>query len=60
VNELQTYLIHEDKGSAAQRLKRHGATDIFGLLTYNALVEFQAAEGITPASGYFGPITGRM
>jgi peptidoglycan hydrolase-like protein with peptidoglycan-binding domain len=56
VNALQSYLIQQDKGPAAQRLKIHGATDYFGILTYNALVEFQASVGIH-ASGYFGPIT---
>lgn len=32
-------------------------TDYFGTLTYKALVKFQAAHGISPAAGYFGPIT---
>jgi hypothetical protein len=56
VNELQQYLIQEDKGPAAEKLKRHGATDVFGFLTYDALVEFQETEGIA-STGFFGPIT---
>jgi hypothetical protein len=56
VNALQSYLIREDKGPAAKVLKIHGATNYFGILTYNALVEFQASVGIH-ATGYFGPIT---
>jgi hypothetical protein len=32
-------------------------TDIFGELTRQALIRFQQANGITPALGYFGPIT---
>ena len=31
-------------------------TDFFGTLTYNALVKFQAGNGV-PATGYFGPLT---
>jgi ELWxxDGT repeat protein len=32
-------------------------TQMFGALTKNALAKFQAANNITPAAGYFGPIT---
>lgn len=32
-------------------------TAIFGYSTRNALIEFQRAYNITPAEGYFGPIT---
>ncbi len=32
-------------------------TTSFGPLTRDALAKFQAANGISPASGYFGPIT---
>jgi hypothetical protein len=35
-------------------------TDYFGILTENALKRFQAANGISPASGYWGPITRRF
>jgi peptidoglycan hydrolase-like protein with peptidoglycan-binding domain len=44
-------------GPAAAALARHGATRVFGMLTYRALVEFQETHGITPAKGYFGPKT---
>ena len=57
VQMLQTYLIAHDNGPAAARLQAHGTTQTFGLLTYNALREFQAGVDIVPASGYFGPIT---
>lgn len=57
VNELQRYLVAQDSGPAAEALARHGTTNTFGLLTYRALVEFQEKADITPASGYFGPIT---
>lgn len=56
VTALQSYLIQQDKGPAAEKLKAHGTTNVFGFLTYNALVEFQASLGIH-ATGYFGPIT---
>ena len=32
-------------------------TTMFGGLTRAALIEFQKANGITPAVGYFGPKT---
>jgi peptidoglycan hydrolase-like protein with peptidoglycan-binding domain len=32
-------------------------TEYFGSLTRLALARFQAAHGISPAAGYFGPIT---
>ena len=32
-------------------------TLMFGSLTKKALITFQKAKGITPASGYFGPKT---
>jgi peptidoglycan hydrolase-like protein with peptidoglycan-binding domain len=32
-------------------------TTYFGALTRNALAKFQAANGISPAVGYFGPLT---
>ncbi|MDO8557778.1 MAG: DUF2341 domain-containing protein [bacterium] len=57
VKKLQLFLISKNSGPAAQKLKVHGTTTTFGFLTYNALVEFQKKAGITPASGYFGPIT---
>lgn len=57
VKELQLFLISQASGPAAARLKAHGMSQVFGLLTYNALVEFQKSVGITPAAGYFGPKT---
>jgi murein L,D-transpeptidase YcbB/YkuD len=57
VNALQDYLVQQDKGSAATKLKAHGTTSFFGILTFNALVEFQKSVGIIPDSGFFGPIT---
>ncbi len=35
----------------------HHETNYFGSATHTALIKFQKAHGITPASGYFGPIT---
>jgi peptidoglycan hydrolase-like protein with peptidoglycan-binding domain len=57
VKQLQLFLIEEASGPAAAALARHGATNVFGMLTYRALVEFQQTHGITPAKGYFGPKT---
>jgi peptidoglycan hydrolase-like protein with peptidoglycan-binding domain len=57
VTALQQLLINAASGPAAQALAHHGVTKTFGILTYNALKEFQKAVGIVPASGYFGPKT---
>jgi len=57
VQALQEFLIQQNAGPAAAQLKTHGATTVFGPLTYNALREFQKHAGITPAAGYFGPKT---
>jgi hypothetical protein len=57
ITALQTFLINQNAGSASKELARHGVTKVFGMLTYNALKEFQKSVGITPTSGYFGPIT---
>jgi len=57
VRNLQLLLASQARGPAAARLNAHGATTVFGLLTYHALVEFQTYAGIQPASGYFGPKT---
>lgn len=32
-------------------------TDLFGGLTRDALAKFQAANGLSPAAGYYGPLT---
>ncbi|MEN9647732.1 MAG: hypothetical protein RLY57_536 [Candidatus Parcubacteria bacterium] len=57
VTILQQFLIDQMKGPAAQTLKDHGTTNYFGALTRAALAEWQKANGITPAQGYFGPKT---
>ncbi|HWH16441.1 MAG TPA: peptidoglycan-binding protein [Candidatus Paceibacterota bacterium] len=51
VTALQTLLIN--KGFAIPA----GATGYFGAQTQAALARYQAANGIAPAAGYFGPIT---
>lgn len=48
---LQTWLI--DRGYAIPA----GATGYFGAQTQGVLARYQAASGISPAAGYFGPIT---
>ena len=57
VVNLQTFLIAKASGSAATRLAGAGATGYFGPITHAALVEYQIAAGISPASGYYGPST---
>jgi hypothetical protein len=57
VKQLQLFLISQKSGSAAQKLASHGTTEYFGILTQNALIEFQKKVSIKPAVGYFGPIT---
>jgi hypothetical protein len=54
VQALQQFLIAEASGPAAAALARHGATKMFGMLTYRALVEFHKKMGIRPAGRYFG------
>lgn len=51
VTALQNILIN--KGFAIPA----GATGYFGAQTQAALARYQAANGIAPAAGYFGPIT---
>lgn len=51
VTALQNWLI--SKGFAISA----GATGYFGAQTKAALAAYQAANGISPAAGYFGPIT---
>jgi hypothetical protein len=57
VKELQSFLIAEDAGPAATKLATVGPTGHFLTLTKNALIELQKKACITPAIGYFGPIT---
>jgi peptidoglycan hydrolase-like protein with peptidoglycan-binding domain len=54
---LQSYLIQAASGAAATRLAGAGATGNFGAITQAALAEYQAAMGISPPSGYYGPTT---
>ena len=54
---LQTFLIAQDTGIKADALAGAGATGYFGPMTQAALVEYQAAAGVSPSSGYFGPLT---
>jgi len=51
VTALQTWLISKGFTIAA------GATGYFGSETRAAVAAYQSANGITPAVGYFGPIT---
>lgn len=57
VRSLQNFLVAQNKGTAAAALKANGTTLNFGSLTKAALAEWQASVGISPASGYFGPLT---
>lgn len=50
---LQKYLISKNVGSANLVV----ADGSFGPITQKALAQFQASVGITPAIGYYGPIT---
>jgi hypothetical protein len=54
---LQVALIALDKGPSAKALAGAGATGYFGTMTQAALSEYQRAMGITPSSGYYGPLT---
>jgi hypothetical protein len=54
---VQNFLIAKNTGVAARALAAAGATGTFGPITQRALIEYQAAHGITPASGYYGPAT---
>jgi len=54
---LQQYLIQAASGPAATRLANAGATGNFQTITEAALVEYQTAVGISPASGYYGATT---
>jgi len=51
VQALQNFLIARGHSIPA------GATSYFGIQTQSALMEYQKANSITPASGYFGAIT---
>jgi hypothetical protein len=55
VSILQKFLVAENSGPDALALKNHGTTDYFGKLCKKALIEWQKAHGINPATGVFGP-----
>lgn len=58
VRALQKYLNGHGYPVAASAEGSLGQeTDYFGALTQAALAKFQAASGITPSAGYFGPLT---
>jgi peptidoglycan hydrolase-like protein with peptidoglycan-binding domain len=54
---LQKHLIAAASGPAASRLSQFGATGYFGSVTKDALVEYQRKATISPAVGYYGPVT---
>jgi hypothetical protein len=57
VKMLQEFLILENAGIKAKKLKAFGATGYFGWLTKDALSEYQLKNNILPANGYFGQKT---
>lgn len=57
VKALQEILIDAAIGSAAAKLAQVGATGYFGALTKQALIEYQLANSLKPASGLFGQLT---
>jgi len=58
VKQLQQFLNAQGYTVASSGAGSVGnETEYFGSLTQTALGKFQAAKGISPAAGYFGPIT---
>jgi hypothetical protein len=57
VTALQNFLITQNKGSAAAALSAAGASGYFGQMTRAAVIEYQIAVGILPATGYVGSLT---
>ncbi|MFA6269913.1 MAG: hypothetical protein WC657_01750 [Candidatus Paceibacterota bacterium] len=57
VRRLQSFLVSQNIGPSAKKLKANGVTNYFGSLTREALIEYQKKNKISPAVGYFGPIT---
>ena len=58
VKALQEFLNNNGSPVAASGVGSVGnETEYFGPMTKAALASFQSAHGITPAVGYFGPIT---
>ena len=54
VLELQKFLVSQNIGIASKQLSKNGTSKYFGNLTKAALIEFQKAKGILPATGVFG------
>ncbi|MBI4086841.1 peptidoglycan-binding protein [Candidatus Kaiserbacteria bacterium] len=58
VKQLQMYLNNKGYAVASTGVGSKGMESMyFGMLTKAALARYQAAMGISPAVGYFGPIT---
>jgi hypothetical protein len=57
VKTLQEFLIIQNVGEKALKLKTNGTSNYFGVLTKDALSEYQTKYKILPANGYFGKIT---
>ncbi len=63
VNHPEVQLLQRYLNSQGYTISLSGAgslgneTTFFGSLTQNALIKFQKEKGISPAVGYFGPIT---
>ena len=57
VQTLQYFLISQNTGPSAIALAQVGVTGYFGNLTQQAVIEFQKANGISPAVGFVGPVT---
>jgi len=58
VRQLQAYLnAHGFPAAASGPGSPGNETTYFGAATRSALAAFQASVGISPASGYFGPLT---
>ncbi|PIT88611.1 MAG: hypothetical protein COU29_02450 [Candidatus Magasanikbacteria bacterium CG10_big_fil_rev_8_21_14_0_10_36_32] len=61
VKELQKYLNNNGFIVSVSGVGSVGKeTTLFGALTKNALIKFQIANKISPAIGYFGPLTRNM
>jgi len=57
VKLLQEFLINQNKGQFSKQLQQAGVTGYFGMITKQALSEYQKSIGIKPSNGYFGQIT---
>jgi len=57
VKVLQEFLINQSKGQFSKQLQQAGITGYFGMVTKQALSEYQRSIGIKPSNGYFGQIT---